>query len=400
MRIRLQGPIPRWITHQRRQQRPPTRGRTIQLLEFSGWEGINALQKLHHLAVWIESSPIHSDNWREAVGRSLGIDNATRWSSWYKVISVALDKKAQIVQFMVDHDKDIGCAHLLSGADWDILSKTHTFLQPFTEATLVTEGDKASLCSTLRLMDGLLSHFEKAKIHYSTPEFHDSRMLHSIGMGWFVLDKYYTMSDEAPVYVATLLLDPRCRKAYLDKNWKSAWINPVIVGARQIWDEEYNTNIDGDIETTPEDIPAALVKPPSQLQLLLQEMEVETALSTDGDKLDAFINSPAIKIDCKPLDLWCRIEQRRQFPRLSRMAIDILSISPQSAEPERTFSGARRTASWDRLSMTCERLQEVECLGNWMRNGHIVGTRHGGLGLVCDPDIANNDINIEISDIE
>jgi hypothetical protein len=147
-----------------RQQRPPTRERTTQLLKFSGWEGINALQKLHHLVVWIGSSPIHSDNWCEAVGRSLGVDNATRWPSWYKVISVALDKKAQIVQFMVDHDKDIGCAHLLLGADWDILSKTHTFLQPFTEATLITEGDKASLCSTLRLMDGLLRHFEKAKV--------------------------------------------------------------------------------------------------------------------------------------------------------------------------------------------------------------------------------------------
>ncbi|KAL9563688.1 hypothetical protein ACKAV7_012077 [Fusarium commune] len=183
--------------NQGRQQRPPTRERTTQLVEFSGWEGINALQKLRHLAFWIGSSSIHSDNWREAVGRSLGIDNATR-------------------------------------------------------------------------------HFEKAKIHYSNPKFHDSRMFHSIEMGWFVLDKYYTMSDEAPVYVAALLLDPRCRKAYLDKNWK-------------------------------------------------KEMEVETALSTDSDNLDAFINSPAIKIDCKPLEWWCRIEQRRQFPRLSRMAIDILS---------------------------------------------------------------------------
>lgn len=122
------------------------------------------------------------------------------------------------------------------------------------------------------------------------------------------------------------------------------------MGARQIWEEEYNINIDGDIETTREDIPAALGKPPSQLQQLLLEMEVKTALSTDVDNLDAFINSPAINIDCKPLEWWCRIEQRRQFPRLSRMAVDILSISPQSAEPERTFSAARRTASWDRAA--------------------------------------------------
>jgi hypothetical protein len=98
------------------------------------------------------------------VDRSLGIDNTTRWSSWYKVIGAALEKKTQIVQFMVDHDKDIGLTNLLRDADWDILPKTHTFLQPFTEATLITEGDKASICSTLRLMDGLLNHFEKAKV--------------------------------------------------------------------------------------------------------------------------------------------------------------------------------------------------------------------------------------------
>jgi hypothetical protein len=109
-------------------------------------------------------------------------------------------------------------------------------------------------------------------------------MLHSIEMGWFVLNKYYTMSEEAPVYAAALLLDPRCRKAYLDKNWKSAWINPAIAGVRQVWEEEYNisnsvNDIDGDIVTTPEDTPVAPGKPPSQLQLLLQEMEVETAVS-------------------------------------------------------------------------------------------------------------------------
>lgn len=140
------------------------RDRNARRVEFSGWGGIGALRKLHHLAVWLRNSPIHSDDWREAVNRNLGIDNTTRWSSWYKIISVALDKKVQIVQFMVDHDKDIGLTNLLTGADWDILSKTHAFLQPFTEATLITEGDKASICSTLRLMDGLLSHFEKAKV--------------------------------------------------------------------------------------------------------------------------------------------------------------------------------------------------------------------------------------------
>lgn len=119
---------------------------------------------------------------------------------------------------MVDKNQDIGSDYVLTGANWDILSKTHAFLQPFTEATLLMEGDKASICSTLQLIDGFLSHFEKAKAHYSSDEFYDSRMLHSIKMGWFVLNKYYTLSDEAPVYAAALPLDPGCRKAYLTKN--------------------------------------------------------------------------------------------------------------------------------------------------------------------------------------
>jgi hypothetical protein len=42
---------------------------------------------------------------------------------------------------------------------------------------------------------------------------------------------------------------------------------------------------------------------------------------------------------------WYQDTQRQRWPRLSLMAIDILSIPPMSDEPERVFSGARRTVS-------------------------------------------------------
>jgi hypothetical protein len=42
---------------------------------------------------------------------------------------------------------------------------------------------------------------------------------------------------------------------------------------------------------------------------------------------------------------WLQDAQRQRWPRLALMAIDILSISPMSDEPERVFSGARRTVS-------------------------------------------------------
>jgi hypothetical protein len=54
------------------QQRRQAKEGSTRQVEFSGWQGIDALRKLHHLAFWLRNSPIHSDYWREAVDRGLG----------------------------------------------------------------------------------------------------------------------------------------------------------------------------------------------------------------------------------------------------------------------------------------------------------------------------------------
>jgi hypothetical protein len=51
------------------------------------------------------------------------------------------------------------------------------------------------------------------------------------------------------------------------------------------------------------------------------------------------------------------------------MAIDILLIPPISDEPERVFSGARRTVSWDRGQTEAETIELMECLRHWKRSG-------------------------------
>lgn len=51
------------------------------------------------------------------------------------------------------------------------------------------------------------------------------------------------------------------------------------------------------------------------------------------------------------------------------MAIDILSIPAISNKPERVFSGARRTVSWERGQMDPETLEITECLKHWKKSG-------------------------------
>jgi hypothetical protein len=101
--------------------------------------------------------------WRDAVGLELGMDNTTRWSSWYKVINKAIKKKAQINRFFTQYDHDLG-DNMLDTSDWALLERTQLFLQVFDEATRDAERDHASVADVLQLMDAILQHYEDTKV--------------------------------------------------------------------------------------------------------------------------------------------------------------------------------------------------------------------------------------------
>ena len=70
----------------------------------------------------------------------------------------------QITQFLLDHDIALE-GNILNSSDWELLSRTHAFLQPFASATLYAEGSNASISQTLILMDALLLHYKQAKVY-------------------------------------------------------------------------------------------------------------------------------------------------------------------------------------------------------------------------------------------
>jgi hypothetical protein len=365
--------------------------------EFSGIQDVPTLRKLHELAVWLRSSSLHADIWDDNVGLRLGIDNRTRWSSWYMVIDRAIRKQSEIKAFMTDHEAILGNIRL-TAQDWDFLSKARTFLQPFASATLYAEGDKSSISQSLPLMDALLAHYERNKTHYSQEDCYDSRMIRAIEMGWFVLDKYYNLTEETPVYAAALLLDPSRRAAYIRKNWPVAWVEPAIESANALWQASFSTIPVTEDQRTSLSRPAA-AKPSrkrgSELDLLMKDMEVITSDVRDDDDFRSFIELPPFRIDCSPLEWWSRREQKSRYPRLYNMAMTVLSIPAESSEPERTFSGSRRTCSWDRLSLSCHNIQRIECIGSWIREGHVRLSKHNGMGLPMEAVVMEEDDEID-----
>lgn len=209
-------------------------------------------------------------------------------------------------------------------------------------------------------------------------------MLLAIDMGWFIIDKYYNRTDEVSVYAAALLLDPQKRLAYIRKNWPESWIDDAIAAANTIWETDYKTLSVTEQEIIPEMPPP---QPRNEMERLRQEIAVVADISADDDDFMRFINTTPYRINCTPLEWWCRIEQRRQYPRLHLMAIAILSIPAESAEAERTFSGSRRTCRWDRLSLTCKNIEVIESVGSWTREKLITPLSIESSGLTVDDEV-------------
>jgi len=102
---------------------------------------------------------------------------------------------------------------------------------------------------------------------------------------------------------------------------------------------------------------------------IAEDLRKYTRPSSQDEFEDYIGKEPCAIGKTTPLEWWCLDDQRKRWPRLSRMALDVLSIPAMSDEPERVFSGARRTVSWDRTQMSAQTLEHVECLKHWKRNG-------------------------------
>jgi hypothetical protein len=106
-------------------------------------------------------------------------------------------------------------------------------------------------------------------------------MVHALEMGWFILNKYYELTDIVPAYTASILLDPRNRMEYINQNWPEEWRQPASERALSIWVEEYKelepeTNYGDPMHI---DAPQHLDSPPSDKpkNLLAQYLEKNQA---------------------------------------------------------------------------------------------------------------------------
>ncbi len=129
------------------------------------------------------------------------------------------------------------------------------------------------------------------------------------------------------------------------KFWRKSWHKKALDSTQKLWEEKYeNVDIQQPLQET-----SSTTKEPTEFDLIARELDLTSSRSCNSshdDFMDFVSRSPTpLPPNTTALEWWLREEQQHAYPRLSKMAIDILSIPAMSAEPERIFSGSRRTIS-------------------------------------------------------
>jgi hypothetical protein len=117
---------------------------------------------------------------------------------------------------------------------------------------------------------------------------------------------------------------------------------------------------------------------------ILDISDDERALDASKDKYLLWCQHPRNSLVNQSLSFWTTEVTRRQYPRLSRMAIDLFTIPAMSDEPERTFSSCFLMITSRRGSLESDVVEFTQCTKNWLENGVI--TPHILIGKKDDDD--------------
>ncbi|KJZ70441.1 hypothetical protein HIM_10179 [Hirsutella minnesotensis 3608] len=101
--------------------------------------------------------------------------------------------------------------------------------------TKALESSFSTLDNVLLAMDFVLAQFEEGK----DASAHDPIMAPMFNSGWAKMEKYYSLTDESPAYVAAIVLHPSHKWHYIDENWKKEWAQ----SARGLW-RDYGRHTD------------------------------------------------------------------------------------------------------------------------------------------------------------
>ena len=141
--------------------------------------------------------------------RSINIDNVTRWSSSFNMVTKALKLRLEIITWCVEEDLD--ASKQLSDDDWQELSVLGKILEVFADMSTFMQGQEyPTFSSTIPAYNVMFDALDDAEETYPENQ--------SICRGFEKLKKYCELSDDCRAnYIATIL-NPNQKLKFYDDN--------------------------------------------------------------------------------------------------------------------------------------------------------------------------------------
>lgn len=355
---------------------------------------MSSLGKLHNIVVHIRSSASRTKQFVKESGGRIPLDNRTRWNSWHAMLERALNFEKS-VDYYLKTQPDLNL-DILKPKDWDMLRTMHTFLVRFRDHTkqLESDGDDISqvLPHLLHVRLWLTANKQKVSRKDGQPTARttaeDRDFLQRLQNAEAAWQKWWDLIWGNTTYLLATMLNPIYRTKWFKEGLKvigidSETIQEGLDRARTAWNlwhekkqEEDRIERLKEVKTEPKKRRTTynLRTKPAATIYELNERVFGDWESNDVSELEEYLSQPVTQLpkddvrDFKPLAWWCEESLQKKWPHLSSLAIFVLSLPAMSAEPERVFSGARRTISWERSQLRPEIIETLECLKHIFRS--------------------------------
>jgi hypothetical protein len=250
---------------------------------------------------------------------------------------------------------------------------------------------RAAATATARFNERALPPYTRASFTHSSTEPNalglDQRayMRVSINHAWVKLNQYYTILSESPLFAAAVILHPKYGLKWLEKKWTTeeqlVWLRDAK-HELEIYLERYYPPQD-DLQVHVDErriVPAAVTRRERQHydsrafdEWLAAESGPDGGIESE---LDEYLKLRPDRDIEDPIQWW--VDRKKTFPRLSRLALDLLAVPAMSDDCERQFSLAKLSVSSQRARLLPQTLQFLQLIRSWLRHGAI---KLGGVGV-------------------
>jgi hypothetical protein len=131
---------------------------------------MGVMGKVHNIVVNIRASPNRTKEFETLAGRSIPLDNRTRWNSWYNMLNVTLETDVlnAVRNYTEIHinEGSLDRKDELSPSDIVLCRTIRSFLHVFYRTTLFLEGQQATIERVLQAIDVVQEHLQQSLVRY------------------------------------------------------------------------------------------------------------------------------------------------------------------------------------------------------------------------------------------